>query len=183
MKKLPSVLLIGGAVRNVGKTTLVSKIIKKFSSENDIIAVKIKTIYEKDIFFHGTDKNPLKSEEKYRIFEEINKTGEEDTSKMLNSGAKRVFKIKTKRRFAENAFNEVMNKIDYSSMIICESNSIRHALKPGLFLLIKNENSNNIKPSASELQKYADKIILTDGKKHNFNIENLKIENNCWKLI
>ena len=37
-------LIVGGAKRDVGKTTLIEKIIMKYSSEYDIVFLKIKTI-------------------------------------------------------------------------------------------------------------------------------------------
>ncbi len=182
MKEIFGLLLIGGATRNVGKTTLVSKIIKKFSLKYDIISLKIKTIYKGDNFFHGNDKNPLKEEENYRIFEELNKAGDEDTSKMLKSGAKKVYKIKTYSENIMEAFEQVLRKIEDKSILLCESNSLKSVIEPDLFLIIKNKNSKDIKPSAFELQKYADEIIYTDGKNHDFDIDCLIIENGRWKL-
>ena len=57
--ELPQMLLIGGATRNVGKTSLSARIINKFAHEQ-VVAIKIKTIYPNDSFFHGKyDQNKL----------------------------------------------------------------------------------------------------------------------------
>jgi len=39
-----------------------------------------------------------------------------------------------------------------------------------------------MKPSARELEKFADKIIFTDGNNHNFDFKTLKFESSIWKL-
>jgi hypothetical protein len=59
---------------------------------------------------------------------------------------------------------------------------LRTVLKPAVFLLIKLKNSDKIKPSAEKLAPLADKIIYSDGTKHNFDPKNIFIENNEWKI-
>lgn len=175
-------LIIGGTKRNIGKTTLIEKIIQKFSSEFDIIAFKIKTIYPYDSFFHGKDRNPLAKNENFRLIEEKNKEGIEDTNRMLNAGAKKVFKLKTKANFIFDGFNEITKVGNKRTLFICESNSLRKHVIPALYLFVKEKNNNEMKPSAQEVVKFADKIILTDGKKHNFSINEIFIEDFKWEL-
>jgi len=49
-------------------------------------------------------------------------------------------------------------------------------------LLIKLKNSEKIKPSAEKLAPLADKIIYSDGAKHDFNAKNIVVKNNEWKI-
>ncbi len=172
------ILLIGGATRNVGKTTFTCSVIKNISNKHEIIGLKIKTIYEGDDFFHGKDRNPLKGN--YRIIEETDKTGNEDSMKMLKAGAKKVFRIKAKNKFLKNAFIEFLKQIPNNSFIICESNSLRNIVKPTLFLMIKHKSKNDIKPSAKKLEHLTNKIIFTDEKKHDFDYKNIEIKNDKW---
>lgn len=182
MIEFPKILMIGGATRNVGKTSFIYQIIKNLSEKNIIVAIKIKTIYENDNFFHGKDINPLKENEKYRITKENDISGNEDTSKMLNAGAYKVFKIKTKNKFILEALSELNTLISDDNFIICESNSLREFIIPGLFIMIKHIKSEEIKPSALKLEKFADKIIFTDGENHDFNPKNIFISENNWKI-
>jgi len=175
-------LIVGGTKRNIGKTSLIERIIKKFSSDYNIVAFKIKTIYPNDTFFHGTDRNPLSADEKFRLIEEKNTNGNEDTNRMLKAGAKKVFKIKTKATNIVEAYKELKNKINSNSLLICESNTLRKTVNPTIYLFVKEANYEDMKPSAKEVIKFADKIILTDGKKHNFNIEDIFVENKQWFL-
>ncbi len=145
-----------------------------------IIGLKIKTLYKNDSFFHGKDRNPLKGN--YRIIEEFNNSGDEDTMRMLKAGAIQVFRMKVKSNFIKDAFNDFFEQIPKNSFILCESNSLRKVLEPDLFLMIKHKNSNEIKPSAKELEQLADKIVVSNGNKHDFNIENITIGNGRWML-
>ncbi|RLD68188.1 MAG: hypothetical protein DRI95_03630 [Bacteroidetes bacterium] len=180
MIKQAKILLIGGATRNVGKTNFSCAVIKEFSKVHSIIGLKIKTLYQGDSFFHGKDHNPLIGN--YRIIEEFDNSGDEDTMRMLKAGAKQVFRIKVKSEFIKKAFDDFLQQIPDGSFILCESNSLRKVIKPDVFLMIKHKNSNEIKPSAKELEPLADKIILTDGVKHDFDIDNIGIENRKWVL-
>jgi len=182
IKKNNQLLIIGGTKRNIGKTTLIERIIEKHSLKHKIIAFKIKTIYPNDDFFHGKDNNPLKENENYRITEESKKTGIEDTNRMLKAGANKVYKIKTKAGFILTAFNELIEKTDIDSLLICESNTLRKNIKPSLYLFVKEDFSDKMKPSAKEVIQYADKIILTDGKKHKFDTNEIIIEDLNWRL-
>jgi len=183
MTENTKILLVGGSTRNVGKTTLTTNIIKQFCQSNNLVGIKIKSIYPNDSFFHGKDRNPLQESEKYRITEEKSKSNIEDTNKMLLAGAKKVFKIKTRVEYLNEAYNEIKNIIPENYLWIVESNSLRDFVIPSVFLLIKHKNKNEIKPSAQKLQAFADTIILTDGEKHLFNITDLYIKNNSWQIL
>lgn len=178
VEKYSNILLIGGATRNVGKTTFTCSVIEKNSAKYTIIALKIKTIYEGDDFFHGKNRNPLIGN--YRIIEEKNAGEQEDTERMLKAGANRVFRIKTKSNFLKEAFEDFYAQLAENSFIVCESNSLRNVLKPSIFILIKHKNSEEIKPSAKKLAPLADKIIYTDGIEHDFNAKKIIISNNKW---
>lgn len=178
MIKQAKILLIGGATRNVGKTNFSCSVIEKFSKVHSIIGLKIKTLYDGDNFFHGKDHNPLTGN--YRIIEEFDNRGDEDTMRMLKAGAERVFRMKVKSEFISEAFDDFLQQIPEGSFILCESNSLRKVIKPDVFLLIKHKNSNEIKQSAKELEPLANKIIFSDGEKHDFDINKIMIENEQW---
>jgi len=173
-------LMIGGASRNVGKTTLVSKIIKHFSKSHQIVGLKIKTLYEGDQSFHGNDKYTLN--EDFRLIEEFETENEKDSSGMLKAGAIRAFRLRVYNEHLLQAYNHFVEKIDKNLLIICESNSLRKYTIPDLFLMIKHSENQNMKPSAIELEKFADKIIFTDGLNHDFDLNNIDIEDNRWIL-
>jgi len=174
------VLMIGGASRNVGKTTFSCKVIEHFSKEYPIVGLKVKTIYEGDNFFHGKDRTPLESD--FRLIEEFEDNTDEDTAKMLRSGAKHVFRLKVKNTALEKAFYHFKKQLEDDYLIICESNSLREVFKPDIFILIKHKHNGEMKPSATKLEKYADKIVLTDGTEHDFSFTELRVKDGMWMI-
>jgi hypothetical protein len=178
--RVNGLLMIGGASRNVGKTTLVSNLISHFSKTHKIVGLKIKTISDNDQFFHGS--NSQLPFENFSLIEEFELENEKDSSLMLKNGAKRAFRLKVHHTKLLEAFKFFMSQLNDETLIICESNSLRKVIIPDLYFIIKFQNQDNMKTSAIELEKYADKIILTDGFKHNFNPNDIKIEGNKWVL-
>lgn len=178
MDRRKGLLLVGGAKRNVGKTTLVCKIINHFSKVENIVGLKLKTIYDGDTYFHGKDIKSFFS--KYQLIEELELESIEDTGKMLRSGAKRAFLLRSKSDCLLEAFSFFLSKLNEKDLIICESNSLRKFVEPDLYLFIKSKENLEMKPSAAELEKLASLIIYTDGIKHNFELNQLKIENHEW---
>jgi len=172
MIELNNLILVGGGSRNLGKTEFVSQLIAHTKEKYDIIALKIKTIYEGDNFFHGKDLKPLKSD--YEITEYTKSNDSEDTSRMLQAGAKKVFKIKAKNNYLGIAFSEFLSKTNTENkLIICESNSLRDYVIPQYFFIILGTENAEIKPSAQRLLKYANKIVYSDGKNFDINIKKL----------
>jgi len=176
----PRVLLIGGAKRNVGKTALTCRLIEKFSVEYEIVGLKIKTIYNNDLKDHG--KSSRKEFNEYLIDEEVDINSTEDTGKMLRNGAHRAFIIRSKIEFLNKAVTDFLSKLSLNNFIICESNSLRKVLVPGLYLFIKDHHDDDMKKSARELEPLSDRIVLTNGINHNLNLSEIQIMNNCWVL-
>ena len=180
MKRVTKMLLIGGATRNVGKTHFSTSVIRLFSEKYPIIGLKVKSIYPNDTFFHGKDRMPL--EGNYRITEETEMNSGEDTGRMFKAGAQRVFKIKVKADFIDEALNELFSMVEEDVFFVCESNSLRFVVEPDLFLMIKHAKSDEMKPSAQKLEPFADKIILTNGISHDLTAERLSIVNDRWQF-
>ena len=180
MKRFPKMLLIGGATRNVGKTHFSTSVIRRFSNHYPIIGLKVKSIYPNDTFFHGKDRSPLKGN--YRITEETKTNSGEDTARMLLAGAQQVFKLKVKAEFIEEALADLFSRIPTDVFFVCESNSLRFALEPDLFLMIKHQSSDQMKPSAKKLEPLADKIILTNGEQHDYTATDIEIKDGVWLI-
>ena len=137
-------------------------------------------MYDNDDFFHGKDRSPLETD--FRLLEEFDTSSGEDTGKMLQAGAKRVFKIKVKAHALAQAFGYLKQQLIEPVLIVCESNSLRKVITPAVYLLIKHRHEQDMKPSAAELEKFANKIIFTDGEKHDFSLSELYIDNIGWNL-
>ena len=87
--KLPQLLLIAGNGRDSGKTTLACLIIQKFSTDHQIIALKISP-HKHRIAAGG---KVICDTENLYIAEETNPGTGKDSSRMLQAGAGRSFFI------------------------------------------------------------------------------------------
>lgn len=185
--ELPNVLLVGAAGRNAGKTEFVCRIINEFLNTDNLIGVKITAINRAD----GTCPrggegcgvcSSLKTD--YAITEETDATSTKDTSRLLAAGAKRVLWLRVLKSKMHEGINALRDAAGPDSMWVCESNSIRKALKPSLFFMIQNTDDNSFKDSARQVKDYADLIVHSDPSEHSFDFDfnRLAIEDRTWTL-
>ena len=134
-----------------------------------IVAVKITVIKEKD------GKCPRGGQGcgvctslrgKFLITEELNPNLAKDTSKMLVAGAKKTFWLRVLESHIEGGIESLLSVIrdavECDPIIICESNSIRKVVEPGLFVILRRRGDDYVKPSCAEILHFADRIVYFD---------------------
>jgi len=168
-------LQIGGAEKHSGKTTLSTLIINKISADYPLYAVKVTILHDKG------------KSDGYSLIEEKDCESYKDTCRLLKSGAKKVFWLRTDEASVMEGFEDFLSQIDENPLILCESNSLRNFIKPDLFILVKRKYSDNYKDSTKRIIDYADIIVETeilDGNvRYSANIvEKIKIIGNTWTL-
>jgi len=151
---IPNLIIIGGSSRNVGKTTLVLALIKKYAKTAAITGLKVTSMRPGEEKFHGSHLN-LKPEE-FTIVEENNIHSNKDTARMLEAGARKVYYIETPDRLLREAIESFMHMHLNGNPIVCESRSLRSAVVPGLFILLKHYDPEKIKPGFSYTENLAD---------------------------
>jgi len=183
MFKLDGMLMIGSAGSNVGKTELACTLLRKFSKTSDIIGVKVTTIKDKDgqCPRGGEGCGVCSSlEGVYCITEELNSTSDKDTARLLTAGASRVFWLRVLRDHLPEGRTALLDIIGPDAVSICESNSLRQVVEPGLFLMAKNRDLKRWKSSAQQVKKYADKIAVSDGSSFDFDLDRIKLIAGKW---
>ena len=184
---LPNMLLVGAADRNVGKTNFVCRIIKEYLQSEPVVAAKITVIKEEG------DKCPRGGQGcgvctslpgKFVITEELNSASSKDTSKMFAAGATKTFWLRVLESSMEEGVKELLhiirNAVKHEPMIVCESNSIRKVIEPGLFVVLKKTGENYVKPSCRTVINFADKIIYFDLCKYSIDLNRFKFKNSKW---
>lgn len=185
MVRLDGMLMIGSAGRKVGKTNLACALVGRFGRSNDLIGIKVTTIREKDgqCPRGGEGCGVCSSlDGDFLITEEVNRSSEKDTSRLLAAGAKRVFWLRVMKTHLKEGLTTLLDVIGPDAISICESNSLRHAVKPGLFLIVNSEGKNKWKSSAQEVKAYADRLVTSDGQSFDFDIGRIDITNGKWTL-
>lgn len=179
-------LMIGSAGANVGKTELACAILRKFSSvKPDIVGIKVTTINEKNgqCPRGGEGCGVCSSMDgAYLITEETDPASSKDTSRLLAAGAERVYWLRVLRKNIDEGFAALVEQLGPTATSVCESNSLRLAVRPGLFLVAESKSGGTWKPSALEVKNFADRIIVSDGRNFDFDIDDIKLENGRWLL-
>jgi len=156
MKRLKKMLLVGATEKHAGKTTLTENIIKKVKSANSgqkLIAIKITILREGKHSVSG-----------YKITDETNTDSVKDTARMLKAGADRVLWLRCDEFNAEVGVEKLLTEITEDSLIVCESNSARNYIEPGLFLMVRKKNEGEIKKTAEKVLNYPNIEVRTDMK-------------------
>ncbi|KAF0195997.1 MAG: hypothetical protein FD166_2724 [Bacteroidetes bacterium] len=154
---IPNLIIIGGSSRNVGKTSLALKLIEQLAPLEKVTGLKVTSLRPGEDTYHGDHDNLQKNN--FGIREELDRETSKDTSRMLRAGAERVFFIESPDHLLESAFHDFM-KVHYSGgPLVCESRSLRRAVIPGLFVLLKHYNKNLIKPDFEYYESLADIIF------------------------
>jgi molybdopterin-guanine dinucleotide biosynthesis protein A len=185
MIKLDGMLMIGSAGANVGKTELACTLIKKFGKTSDITGIKVTTIRAKDgqCPRGGLGCGVCSSlDGDFCITEETGSKSKKDTVRLLAAGAKRVFWMRVLKKRLKEGLTALLDTIEPDAISICESNSLRQVVEPGLFIMVKARNLKSWKSSAWEVKEYADKIIITGPDGFDFDLNQIKLTGNKWTL-
>jgi len=185
MIKLDGMLMIGSAGANIGKTELACALLNKFSKNHNIVGIKVTTIKDKDgqCPRGGEGCGVCSSlEGNFCITEETNKSSGKDTARLLEAGANRVFWIRVLKEHLVEGINAMLDVIGPEAVSICESNSLRKVVEPGLFLMVGNNDSEVWKNSAQQVREYADRMARPDGSGFDFDLNGIKLIDGKWTL-
>ena len=133
MITIPNLLLIAGTGTKSGKTSVACRIISQLP-ELKITAIKITP------HFHETTSGllPVTEGKGYAIYEETERHGFKDTSRMLDAGAARVYFAKVWDDQLFDVFIEIMKTIPENTPVICESPALRNFAEPGVFVIMNS---------------------------------------------
>jgi hypothetical protein len=137
---IPNLLLIAGTGNKSGKTSIACRIIESFP-DLAITAIKITP------HFHETTEGLVSLAETggYSIFEETDSDSGKDTSRMLRSGAVKVYFAKVLDNNLFEAFIRIMDNIEAGTPVICESPALRNYAEPGIFIIMTSDVNYNKK--------------------------------------
>ena len=185
MDKLDGMLMVGSAGRNIGKTELACSLIRKFVKDKDITGVKVTTIKLKDgqCPRGGQGCGVCSSlEGDWAITQETDSSSGKDTARLLAAGASRVFWLRVMDTHLKEGLVELMRVIGSDAVSVCESNSLREVVEPGVFVIVRGKESKSWKNSAQQVRRYADRVVTSDGSEFDFDIDQIKLVNGKWTI-
>ncbi len=185
MIKAPRMLMIGPADRSSGKTELACSLIDRFSANRDIVAIKVTTVKKGDQMCarscEGCDVCTV-TNTNYTITEEVDLGRGKDTEQMLAAGAKRVLWMRVLREHIDEGARALMAHVDEDTFVICESNSLRFLVDPGLFLMVRHKRKRRFKESADAVRAHVDRVITYDGSGFDLDLEDISLLADEWAL-
>jgi len=177
-------LLIGAVGRNSGETEFARRVLRQFA-DREIIGIKVTAIRRSDGSCpRGGDGCGVCSslEGRYDITEETDPGSHKDTSRLLAGGARRVFWLRVMKANLEEGVNALFDVTGRDAVSICESNSLRNAVRPGLFLMIMEKGSKERKASALAVMDRADRIVYSDGTDFDIDFQDVRLVDGRWIL-
>jgi molybdopterin-guanine dinucleotide biosynthesis protein A len=176
-------LMIGAMGRNAGKTEFACSLIRKFCSEHNVIGIKVTPVDKADGTCPrgGTGCGVCTSlNGNYDITEETDSLPDKDTCRMLAAGAKKVFWLRSLRTHLTEAMATLQAVIGSDAVLVCESNSLRGVVEPGLFFIVKGRAGQKCKASAKKVIEHADRIISFDGEKFDIDPDEIELVDGRW---
>ena len=116
------------------------------------------------------------------ITEETNRTSGKDTGRLLTAGASKVYWLRVMRASLRQGCAALMEVVGRDAVLICESNSLRHVVEPGLFLIVENADHRPWKASARDVRRDADRIVVSDGDRFDLDLERIELAGATWVL-
>ena len=185
MLQAPNMLLIGATGRHVGKTELACSIVRRLTAEQSVTAAKITVIRDEGgrCPRGGEGCGACTSlEGDYDLMLETNRDGVKDTSRLLLAGADPVFWLRVRAAHMARGLDVLYQNIDPHTPLICESNSIRNAVAPGLFLMVQDQRTAVCKPTAHAVAHLVDRTVLSDGEQFDLAAEQIDFHAGHWRL-
>src|SRR5437660_3586347 len=152
-----AIVVIGGHSRNVGKTSVVAGIIPALPEFN-WMAMKITQYGHGICSANGEPCDCVTDDHTRAITEELDRSGETDTSRFLVAGAARSLWVRTRQGMLAEAMPDIRRKIAGVENVIIESNSVIRYMRPDLYLTVLDSENPDFKESAMEFLDRADGV-------------------------
>jgi molybdenum cofactor guanylyltransferase len=185
MIQLENMLMIGSSGSKVGKTELTCALLRRLGGNHRIVGVKATAVEAKD----GTCPRGGRGcgvcssmDAECRIAEETSRHSKKDTARLLAAGADRVYWLRVMRTHLDQGLTALLETVGRDTVLICESNSLRQVVEPGLFLMVDRMDGRSWKPSAQQVRQQADKIVHSKGSRFDLELGRIQLAGARWLL-
>ncbi|MBN2207805.1 MAG: NTP transferase domain-containing protein [Candidatus Coatesbacteria bacterium] len=181
----PSMFMVGSAGRNAGKTELACALIRRSCGSHELVGVKVTAVDEMngECPRGGEGCGICTSlQASFCISEETTGPPGKDTTRMLEAGAARVLWLRCLKSHLEQGARALIQAIGRDTVCVCESNSLRRVLRPGAFIVVREKDSCELKASAEDVLEYADRVVISDGIRFDFDLQRVELLSNRWGI-
>ena len=159
-------IMIGATSRNIGKTEFACQLIRQAAPMHRVVGVKITTVADRDgrCPRGGQGCGVCSSlSGAYSITEETSALPEKDTARLLQAGATTVFWLRVLKDHLAEGIAALLDELPSGVPVVCESNSARLVLRPGVFVVVRSGLDDTVKPSCQAVMAQADVVVTYDG--------------------
>lgn len=165
---MPQMVMIGAFGRNSGKTTLAKQLIGAWKDAWPVWGLKVVSVDELGGTCHrGGDGCGMCTglTTPFELAEEQGGNAAKDTVQMLGAGAQKVFLLRSLRTALPQAAADFARRVPPGTLVVCESNTMRRAVRPGVFLFAgaPPADESGMKPSARAVYPLADGVVAPGG--------------------
>lgn len=181
----PDLLVIGATGRSSGKTELACQLISRQVDSTPVVGLKVTIVERADGSCpHGRAGCGICSSlsEPWIVSRELDRESPKDTCRMLASGARRVYWLRVLRSELADGAADLLTRVPSGWLGVCESNSLREFVEPGLFLMVRGAESTRAKPSARAVAHLADRVVVSDGRSFDLDLDRISVVDGQWVL-
>jgi hypothetical protein len=181
----PEMLMIGATGRNTGKTELACQIIRTNAAQTPIAALKVTTVVRTDGSCPrgGTGCGVCSSlGEPWCVTREVDTDTDKDTSRLLESGAREAYWLRVRESALADGAAALVAHVPDGWVSVCESNSLRRVVEPGLFLQVQAAREPTVKTSARAVASLADRVVVSDGSAFDLALDRISLLDGHWAL-
>ncbi len=172
----PNILLLSGTGRNVGKTTLACAIIKKFRHLG-IVAVKVSPHWHPQ----AKDSRVIFQDRQFFVMEEQEPNNPKDSSRMLRSGAQKVYYVQTREdKSLLKVLELILQREAENQPMVIESAALGRFVQPAVHLRLSTFDPPSDKNLHPEVP--VDFLVMNDGNGLRFDMERLEWKEETWIL-
>ena len=156
------IVVVGGHTRNIGKTTVVCRIIEE-TPEISWTAIKITQYGHNACSDDGDDCHcaPQSAAHPYAL-DQAQEADGTDTGRYLKAGAEQSWWLRTRQGELAEAMPELRKLIASNQNVIIESNSVLDLLIPDVFVFVRDTSQSDFKLSAQRHHRRADLTVQMD---------------------
>jgi molybdopterin-guanine dinucleotide biosynthesis protein A len=178
-------LLIGAAHRDAGKTEFACAVVRRHAPRHRLVAVKVTCVHDRNgLCPRGGDGCGVCGSlpGPYCLTEELRSDLPQDTSRLLRAGAAQSFWLRVRMEHLAEGMAALLARIPAGSLVVCESNSARQAVVPGLFVVARRADDPTTKATCAAVAHLADRVTTLHGDGWDFAPEGLAVAGGRWVL-